>query len=206
MIRVLVVDDHPMMADAWRAAIDAEPDMQVTGVASNLGEAVALVATEGMVPDVAVVDVRLGEESGFRLLERVDLARVAVVMVSANGSPAYVDTAQRRGARGFVLKTSPTSRLVEGVRLVAAGGSAWDPAALMVARERPWRPLSEREHQIVRCMVDGRSNGEIGLDLGIAVKTVETHVANLFKRFGVASRTELVRRALEEGWLDTPPR
>lgn len=206
MISVLVVDDHPMMADAWRTALDAEPDMRVSGVATSLEEAITHIGPAGTAPDVIVLDVRLGEESGFRLLDRVDLARVAVVMVSANGSPAYVDTAQRRGARGFFLKTSPTARLVEGVRLAAAGGAAWDPAALMVARERPWRPLSEREHQIVQCVVDGRSNGEIGLDLGIAVKTVETHVSRLFERFGVTSRTELVRRALEEGWLDTPPR
>jgi DNA-binding NarL/FixJ family response regulator len=89
---------------------------------------------------------------------------------------------------------------------VAAGGTAFDPA--VIERETTagrWRPLSERERDIVRLVVEGRSNDEIGRELGIARKTVETHLAHLYERYGCRSRAELAVRAEREGWLDLPP-
>lgn len=205
MIRILLVDDHPMIVDAWRSAFDADPGMRVEAVASDLAGARSTV--EASPPfDVVVVDIRLGDGSGFRLLPSLDLARTAVVIVSAHGSPAYVDAAQRLGARGFFLKTSQTAELVAGVRRVAGGSTAWDPEAIRQSASGQWHPLSEREYGVVQAVVAGRSNGEIGLDLGIATKTVEAHLSRLYARFGVLSRAELINRAKDEGWLDLPPR
>jgi DNA-binding NarL/FixJ family response regulator len=91
--------------------------------------------------------------------------------------------------------------LTEAIRKVAAGGLAFSvrPAGGTLAR------LSPREHQVVRLVADGRTNDEIGAELGIGSKTVETHLARLFERLAVASRTELAMRAVREGWLDVPP-
>lgn len=205
MIGVLIVDDHPMIVDAWRTALEAEADVRVEAVAGDLAEARRVV---GEMPpfDVVVIDIRLGEDSGFQLLPDLDLRRTAVVVVSAHGSPAYVDAAQRLGVRGFFLKTSRTADLVDAVRRVAGGSTAWDPAAIRQSAGGRWHPLSEREYGVVKAVVAGRSNSEIGGDLGIATKTVEAHLSRLYARFEVQSRAELVNRAKDEGWLDLPPR
>jgi DNA-binding NarL/FixJ family response regulator len=100
-----------------------------------------------------------------------------------------------------VLKTAPLPELVDAIRRVAAGGLAFSvrPSNAGLAR------LSPREHDVVRLVADGRTNDEIGSALQIGSKTVETHLARLFERLGVASRTELAMRAVREGWLDVPP-
>jgi DNA-binding NarL/FixJ family response regulator len=100
-----------------------------------------------------------------------------------------------------VLKTAPLADLVGAIRRVAAGELAFTVRPRMAGRAR----LTAREHDVVRLVVDGRSNDEIGAALGIGSKTVETHLSRIFERFGVASRTELAARAVREGWLDVPP-
>jgi two-component system NarL family response regulator len=202
VIRVLVVEDHPVVADGWRAGLDAEPDMTVAGLAATVAEARDAIA--GLAPDVALIDVRLRDGSGLALLGGIDLARTAPIIVSASASPAYLDAAQRLGARGYLLKTSPMGLLLGGVRDVARGGTAWDGAVLMAARARPWHPLSERERDVVEALIGGRSNDEIGRALGITAKTVESHLTRLYTRVGAESRGALLRLALEEGWLDIP--
>ncbi len=126
--------------------------------------------------------------------------RPAVIVVTAYDYPQYADAALRLGAAGFVLKTAPIAELVDAIRRVAAGGLAFAvrPGGHALAR------LSPREHDVVRLVAAGRTNDEIGADLGIGSKTVETHLARLFERLGVASRTELAIRAVREGWLDVP--
>jgi len=107
----------------------------------------------------------------------------------------------RLGASGFVLKTAPISELLDAIRRAAAGGMAFGIRPMRGTEAR----LSGRELDVVRLVVDGRSNDEIGVRLGIGAKTVESHLRRLFERLDVASRTELAARALGEGWLDVPP-
>jgi DNA-binding NarL/FixJ family response regulator len=122
-------------------------------------------------------------------------------VLTAYDYPQYADAALRLGAAGFVLKTAPIAELVDAIRKVAVGGLAFSvrPVGAPITR------LSRREHDVVRLVADGRTNDEIGAELGIGSKTVETHLARLFERLGVGSRTELATRALREGWLDVPP-
>jgi len=124
-----------------------------------------------------------------------------VIVLTAYDYPQYADAALRLGAAGFVLKTAPIVELIDAIRRVASGGLAFSvrPAGASVVR------LSPREHDVVRLVAAGRTNDEIGADLGIGSKTVETHLARLFERLAVASRTELAMRAVREGWLDVPP-
>ena len=100
-----------------------------------------------------------------------------------------------------MLKTAPMAELLEAIRRAAAGGLAFGVRPRPGDRAR----LSRRELDVVRLVVEGRSNDEIGGALAIGAKTVETHLARLFERFGIASRTELATRALREGWLELPP-
>ena len=105
------------------------------------------------------------------------------------------------GAAGFVLKTAPLGEIVAAIRLAAEGGLAFRVRPSGLGAERP----TARELEVVRLVVDGCSNDEIGAALGIGARTVETHLRRLFERFAIASRTELATRALREGWLEIPP-
>ncbi len=202
LIRVAIVDDHPVVRDGTAALLAVQPGLAVVGTAGTLAEARDLIGRVDV--DVVLLDVRLGGESGLGLLGPglVAVARApAIVLLTAYDYPQYADAALRRGAAGFVLKTAPLAELVEAIRVAASGGLAFQ------IRPRAGDPnrLTGRELDVVRLVVDGRTNDEIGAALGIGSKTVETHLRRLFERFGFASRTELAARALREGWMDIPP-
>ena len=201
-IRVAVVDDHPVVREGTAALLGAQAGLEVVGTASSLEEAADLMRATDI--DVVLLDIRLGTDSGLSLLSSArDRPLPAIVVVTAYDYPQYADAALRLGAAGFVLKTAPMAELVDAIRRAAAGGLAFSrrPSTGAGAPVR----LSGREHEVVRLVVDGRSNDEIGAALGIGSKTVETHLRRLFDRVGVASRTELATRALREGWLEVPP-
>ena len=126
--------------------------------------------------------------------------RPAVIVLTAYDYPQYAEAALRMGAAGFVLKTAPMTELLSAIRRAAAGGLAFDVRPDAAQRIR----LSRRESQVIRLVAEGCSNDEVGTALGIGAKTVETHLARLYERFGIGSRTELATRALREGWLDLP--
>jgi len=203
VIRVAIVDDHPVVRDGTAALLGAQPDLEVAWTAGSLDDARRRLASEPV--DVLLLDIRLDGESGLRLLA-VDRGRFtveslpspAVVVLSAYDYPQYVETARRLGAAGFVVKTAPTSRLVGAIRTAAAGGRMFE------AMPAPSERLSPRELDVVRLLVRGRSNDEIGVELGIGTKTVETHLHRLFERCRVGSRTELATRAIQGGWLELP--
>lgn len=203
-IRLAIVDDHPVVRDGTAALLAAQSGIEVVGTAGSLGEARALVASTAV--DVLLLDIRLGAESGLGLLAgETDTSGgrplPAIVVLTAYDYPQYAEAALRLGAAGFVLKTAPMAELLASIRTAAAGGMAFGVRPRPGDRAR----LSRRELEVVAQVVDGRSNDEIGAALGIGAKTVETHLARLFERFALASRTELATRALREGWLDLPP-
>lgn len=195
MIRVAVVDDHPLVREGTAAIVDRADDMEIAGVAGSLDELRPIL--DGSV-DVLLLDLRLGQESGFELLREASGVLPAVVCLTSYDYPQYADAAMRLGAAGFVVKTAPTAELLDAVRRAAAGGMAFGV--------RPGRGvvLSDRERQVVGLIVAGASNDEIGARLGISARTVESHLRRLFDRTDVASRTELAARALREGWLEEP--
>ena len=194
VIRVAVVDDHPLVREGTAAIVERAEDMEIAGVAGSLDELRPML--DGSI-DVLLLDLRLGQASGFELLRNAaDVMLPAVVCLTSYDYPQYADAAMRLGASGFVVKTAPTSELLDAVRRAAAGGMAFGV--------RPGRGvvLSDRERQVVELIVAGASNDEIGARLGISARTVESHLRRLFDRTAVASRTELAARALREGWLE----
>jgi len=122
------------------------------------------------------------------------------VVLTAYDYPQYVAAAMRLGAAGFVVKTAPIAELIEAIRRVADGGVAFG-----VRPPRSAATFTPRELEVVRLVVDGCSNDEIAVRLGITAKTVEGHLRRMFERLAIASRTELATRALREGWLEVPP-
>jgi len=196
-IRVGVVDDHAVVRDGTAALLDREPDIEVVGVAGTLAAATELLVRR---PDVLVVDIRVGTENGFAFIRELSgPERPAVIILSAFDYPQYVEAALKVGASGYVLKTDPFDNLVHAIRQVAAGGIAYSVLPATPNQRR----LSGREREVVALVIDGLSNDEIGSDLGISAKTVESHLTRIFERVHVASRTELALLAVREGWVET---
>lgn len=199
-IRLVVVDDHPVVREGTAALLAAQPGIEVVATAGTADAARALLAT--CEADVVLLDIRLGADSGLRLLgSGRDRAGPAIVVLTAYDYPQYAEAALRLGAAGFILKTAPLGELLDAIRRAAAGGLAFGVRPSPDAAIR----LSPREREVLGLVAEGRSNDEVGLALGIGARTVETHLARLYERFGAASRTELASRAVREGWLDLPP-
>jgi DNA-binding NarL/FixJ family response regulator len=199
----VVLLDIRLGADSGLRALSqagaAGPGAAATGTAGAAGTASAGAAGSGAAAAGAGAASAGGPSEALPFGEPGE--RPAIIVLTAYDYPQYAEAALRLGAAGFVLKTAPLPELVDAIRRVAAGGLAFSvrPTSAGLAR------LSPREHDVVRLVADGRTNDEIGSALQIGSKTVETHLARLFERLGVASRTELAMRAVREGWLDVPP-
>lgn len=195
-IRVGIVDDHPVLRDGIAALLRVQPDLDVIATGGTAEDAARMLTSPEI--DVLLLDVRLGSQSGLHALAAATDRRPAVVVLTAYDYAQYAEAALRLGASGFALKNGPIEDLVAAIRSAAAGGLSFSvrPAARLA--------LTGRELEVIRLIVEGRSNDEIGASLHISPKTVESHLRRIFERFAIGSRTELATRALREGWLDLP--
>jgi DNA-binding NarL/FixJ family response regulator len=200
-IRVLLVNDHPAILDAVSAGVRAATDLELAGTARNLAEARAALGSGDGAIDVVVSDVQLaGDAEGLRLLDGMTPDGPSVLLLSSYDQPPLIRSAFERGAAGYLIKTSQVAEILDAVRTVAAGGTAFSAAMLRAIRSAPRRP-SDREIEVLGLLCAGASNDEIGSRLGVTEKTVESHLRRLFDRYGVLSRTELAVLALREGWV-----
>ncbi len=205
-IRVAVVDDHPAIGLAIRAAAEVESaagnPMEFVGAAQSLEDARELM--EGpMRPDVLLCDVQL--HAGLDGLDAIDLATQAgskAIVLTSFARASLMRAAFERGAAGYLDKAMEPKDILAAVRTVANGGTAFSSAALDAARSAPRMP-SGRELEIVGQVQRGASSDEIGRRLGISTRTVESHLRRLFDRYGVVSRTELAVFAMNQGWVDS---
>jgi DNA-binding NarL/FixJ family response regulator len=202
-IRVGLVDDHPSILASLAAAIGNAPDLVLVGAATTVDDALRLA---GHV-DVLVCDVQLaGRAEGLLILGSVhDPATTthdgppAVIFLSGFEQPSLVRTAIERGAAGYLSKSAELPEILDAIRTVAGGGTAFTASALRGARTARRRP-SDREIQVIDRVIAGASNAEIAGSMGLSEKTVESHLRRLFDRYGVLSRTELAVLAIDEGW------
>jgi DNA-binding NarL/FixJ family response regulator len=202
-LRVLVVDDHPIVLAGLVTALSQQPEIEMVVSASDRESAARLLAEHRI--DVGLVDVRLQNGTGFDVIAaHPDDPGPAWIVLSSFESPQYLAAAIRSGAAGYLVKTAPLPQLLEAIRRVAAGGVAYDAQQLRAAQPALAQSLTNRERDVLRGVLAGRSNDEIGLDLHIRRKTVESYLSRLYERFGVSSRTELAVLAEREGWLDLP--
>jgi DNA-binding NarL/FixJ family response regulator len=198
-IRVGLVDDHPTVLAGVGEAVARTRDLVLAGTARTFDEGAELA---GRV-DVLVCDLLLaGGAEGLQLLDVVHHrpAPPAVIVLSAFGQASLVRAAIDRGAAGYLEKGAEVDAVLDAIRTVAAGGTAFSAAQLQAARAARRRP-SDRELQVVALVADGATNAEIAGVLGLTEKTVESHLRRLFDRYGLLSRTELAVLAIEEGWV-----
>jgi DNA-binding NarL/FixJ family response regulator len=206
MIRLVVVDDHPAIADAVAAATAGRDDIELVGRATSHDTALAQIADAQ--PDVVLCDIWLGgEPSGLDVLRRIQAApgrRPRILMLSGFEQASFLRAAFEGGAAGYLSKASDLDAILEGVAAVATGETRFPDVTLRALRDAPRRP-SDREVEALRLLARGSSNDEIAVGLGISIKTVESHLRRLFGRYGVLSRTELALLAVREGWVSGDP-
>jgi DNA-binding NarL/FixJ family response regulator len=203
--RVLIVEDHPIVADGLRAALAGRLDLEVVARADTVASARALL--DSVPCDVVLLDLRLPDGSGVELLETAcHVDGPAFLVLSSFDNPEYVAAATRLGASGFLLKTAPTGDILAAIVAVADGRVLFTGDEVRAARTGASLALTARERAVVAGLVRGRSNDELAGDLSVSRKTVEAYVTRLLARYGFASRTELAIHADRAGLLDLPTR
>ncbi|PVE79413.1 response regulator [Microbacterium testaceum] len=205
MIRVVIADDHPVVRAGVRALLDAEDDIVVVGEAATPDEAVALAETHA--PELVLMDLQFGDRaSGTEATRRVRaLAAPPYVLVLTNyDTDGDILGAVEAGASGYLLKDAPPDELLAGVRAAAAGQSALAPAIagrLLARLREPRVTLSAREIEVLQLVSRGASNAEVAARLHITDATVKSHLAHVFSKLGVTSRTAAVASARGLGIL-----
>lgn len=202
MIRVLVVDDHPVVREGMRAYLALQDDVAVVGEAAGAGEAVSIAAAEQ--PGVVLLDLQLEDGHGLSVLPRLmqldDPPRVLVLTSFVDED--YARQAIRLGACGYLVKNAGSEAILDGIRTAAAGGSPMDPAIvarLASAGPDPIEDLTPREHEVLTLIARGMSNGAIAEELVITEKTVKTHVSAVLRKLGVDDRTQAAVYAKDHG-------
>ena len=211
-LRIFLADDHVVLREGLRSLVNAQSDMMVVGEAGN-GRA-ALQQVRELQPDVVIMDVSMPELNGIQVTERLKRAyeKIMVLILTAHDDSGYLRQLLEVGASGYVLKKAAADDLIKAIRVVSAGGVYLDPslAGKVVGgylgkrglRNNPaGNEISEREAEVLRLVAWGYTNKEVAGYLGISVKTVETHKANLMQKLDLKSRVEIVRYALRQGWL-----
>jgi len=210
-IRILLADDHIMVREGTRRILEREPDLRVVAEAGDGREMVALAEQER--PDVLIVDVSMPVMNGIeatRMVKRL-LPQAAVLVLTAYDDDQYVFAILEAGAAGYLLKNVRGSELIEAVRKVYEGESVLHPSIAKKVLRRvtctgpaggaATEVLSERELEVLRLAARGLSNREIAEKLVLSPRTIQSHMANIFSKLQVGSRTEAVIIGLRRGWL-----
>ncbi len=210
-IRILLVDDHKVLRDGLRALIESEADLTVAGEASDGEEAIQ--QTVALQPDVVVLDLGLPDMSGLDVIERIrdQAADCRIVVLSMHSRRRFVRQAIEAGADGYIPKSSTHTSLLEAIRVVHAGERFLDPKAATVlvdsitqeqTERQQFEELSEREQEVLRLTAMGFTSREIGEQLFISPKTVETYRQRAMDKLSIDHRADLIKFAVRAGILD----
>ncbi|MEV0967800.1 response regulator transcription factor [Microtetraspora glauca] len=204
MIRIIVVEDHPIFADGLLALFRDLPEVEVVGVAATAEAAIELV--ERNAPDVILMDLQLPGMSGVEATAHISARHpaVAVLALTMLSDDETIIAAVRAGARGYLLKEAPPTEIIRSLQAVAAGqvvfGSSAGSRVLSAlsaetVRPRPLPELTDREREVLDLVAAGLTNHAIAQRLFLSEKTIRNHVSNIFAKLGVSGRAEAVARA-----------
>ena len=207
MIRVLVVDDHPIVRQGLVSVLSDEDDLEVVGEAGSGREAVARV--QRLQPDVVLLDLEMTDLDGVAAIPQLLASRpsLGILVFTAYDTDERVLGAVRAGARGYLLKGASADEIARGIRAVNAGGSYLEPrvtSKLMAEVSSPRRSgpvLSAREKEVLRLVADGLPTKQISASLSITERTVKFHVNSIFRKLGADNRAQAVALAAQRGLL-----
>ena len=225
-IKVLIVDDEPLIRAGLRLILDGVPDISIIGEADDGDTAVPLAAE--LSPDVVLMDIRMPRLSGIAATERITAAPEPprVIVLTSFDTDDFILSALRAGASGFLLKDTPPADVVSAVRAAAgdnlrfspgvlkrivaaaaasSGGSPEPASSEPASQHNPLAVLSEREHLIAQSVARGLTNAEISAELYVSIATVKTHIANAFTKLNVTNRVQLAVTVLESPSPSRPP-
>jgi DNA-binding NarL/FixJ family response regulator len=205
IIRVLVVDDHPVVRDGLRGMLDSQPDLEVIGEAANGQQALTAVAHQP--PDVVLMDLRMPELDGVEATRQIGAHHptVRVLVLTTYDDDADIIRAVEAGATGYLLKDTPRHELFDAVRAAARGETVLTPAVaaklMRQLREGADDQLTDRELDVLRLVAKGLTNRAIATELHVSEATVKTHLVHTFTKLDVDDRTAAVMAALQRGLL-----
>jgi len=208
--KVLLVDDHRLVTDSLRAALDGLRDVQVVGAAANGREAVEMAAQHR--PDIILLDISMPQLNGIDAARRIlkELPHAGIIMLSMHSDRRFVQEALRAGARGYVLKESALQEVIEAIKTVRRGEFYFSQAAhdqvledyvgrLRQSEAPPQPELSAREREVLQLLAEGQPTKEIAAALSVSVKTVESHRNQIMSKLDLHSLAELTKYAIREG-------
>lgn len=205
MIRVLVVDDHAILRDGIRSLLESQDDVVVVGEAENGADAVEQAGK--VLPDIVLMDISMPRMNGLEATRLIKerFPQIKILILTQHDNHEYITPALQSGAAGYVLKRSGRREMLNALRQVHEQGAyLTNNVARQFLQEysregnnhkEDERHLTEREHQVLKLIVDGKGNKEIALELGISPKTVSVHRTNIMTKFGVQNTVELIRYA-----------
>jgi DNA-binding NarL/FixJ family response regulator len=207
-IKILIVDDHPVVREGIGAMLKHEPDFKIVGEAANGLE--ALEQARELSPDVILMDLRMPEMDGVEAITKIKEAKpeIKFIILTTYSDDEYIFKGIAAGARAYLLKDAPRDELFKAIRAVSRGESLIQPVVASrvldklaeLSRKNPGaETLSEREVEVLRLMAKGVSNSNIAEELSITQSTVKTHITNIFQKLNVTTRTEAVTTALKRG-------
>lgn len=214
-LKILIADDHELIREGLKARLEKQPGWQVCAEAVNGRQAVEM--ARALMPDVAVLDISMPELNGIEATRQIrrECPKTAVLILTMQESEGLVRDVLAAGARGFVLKTDTTRLLVSAVEALAEGkpfftgkvselvlGAFLDPGHAARAATADSGRLSPREREIAQLLAEGKTNKEIAAKLGVSVKTIDAHRANIMRKLSLHSIAELVRYAIREKLIE----
>ncbi len=209
-IKILIVDDHPVVREGIGSMLKREPDFKILGEASNGLEAIEKV--QELSPDVVLMDLRMPEMDGVEAMIRIkeEKPEVKFIILTTFSDDEYIFKGIAAGARAYLLKDAPRDELFKAIRAVSKGESLIQPVvasrvldrlAELSKKSAPSETLSEREIEVLKLMASGVSNKDIADQLSITQSTVKTHITSIFQKLNVTTRTEAVTNALKKGLI-----
>lgn len=203
-IRILIVDDHPMLREGIAAVVARQPDMVVVGEAANGKD--ALEAFRATIPDVTLMDLQMPELGGVEAITmiRAEFSGARIIVLTTYKGDIQAVRALKAGASGFLLKSALRKELIDAIRSVLAGRTSILPeVAQQIAEYATTDSLSEREAEVLRCIARGASNKEVAFELKLSEETIKVHVKHILEKLDAKDRTHAVTIALTRGIIDS---
>lgn len=204
-IRVVLVDDHPLVLDGIRSRIEQDETITVIGEGANGEEALLLAAERN--PDVVLMDISMPILNGIEAAERFaeELPEIKLLMLTMHDNREYITKVLKAGAKGYILKDVPSNELVQAIKTVSAGKTYYSSGVtdlLLNEGAKKEVPLTDRERMILKLLAEGSSNKHVARELDISVRTVETHRRNIKRKLDVKTSAGLVKYAIESGIVE----